>query len=157
MRYKDWSRIGLFALGLLLLGERAWAEQRCAADKIHIIMNSVSASAMSGFMEFDQGVVKSLFLKEKTSWGNGSKINVLTRHPSSKAGDLFMLCALNMDFVAWDRHWDKNKHLSEPSKVASTRSLLRRIKKDKNAIGYLLDSDIDYLTDQVSVVYTLTF
>lgn len=113
------------------------------AEEVLIIANE-SATAGS----FTRNDIKEIFLGQKTTWGDGTKITFAVQD-RTLAAEIFLKTYVQKTASQYDTYWKKQVFTGKgkfPISFSSNRELAEYISQTPGAIGYVTDmTDVDNL------------
>lgn len=107
------------------------------AEGILIIANQ-SSTALS----LDRNDIKQIFLGQKTTWDDGTKI-IFVVQDRTKAGDAFLSTYLQTNASQYDNYWKKQVFTGQgkaPYSFSSNYELVEFVSRTPGAIGYVSDT-----------------
>ena len=120
-----------------------------ATAEVFVIVNNDSSIEK---MTIDE--VRNIYQERKTVWENGSKIHPLALGNGDPAENEFCKIIYGKEAtdvaIDWASRAAQNKSVNPPKQKRSQKSLIRTLKKDKNAIGFITDKDI--LKDKAKII-----
>lgn len=140
MKYSLYSLLLAFFFAVMPVQS---AELR-AEEKYHVLVHKASESRLG-----DREVLlflKRIYLKQQTTWPDGSKVYFFARRQGSDEETAFRDVILSMNDAQLDDYWVKMKQkrgLTPPRAVSSSRILLRQLQMRANAIGVISGADFN--------------
>ena len=119
------------------------------AQNFAIVVNAENTS------EADISAIKSLYLKQRTSWPDGLSADPFARSADSAEQAAFLSEVLGMSQADLDQYWlsEKSKTgLAGPRAVGSSSILMRQIKRKKGAFGVVTSGEVASLPEGVKVL-----
>ena len=136
-----------FALLSVVIGQSA------SADNVVIVNINNSYTANEDTM---RKVVKRLFLKQQSTWPDGTNAKSFDRRKASAEQQAFNSTVLGMDDAVIARHWLSLKQTTgetPPRTVGSTNMLAKFVAKYDGAFGVVAESELGSLSDRVRVLF----
>ena len=149
MRRRSFQNIIFCVAALSVLAPVATA----GTEEFCIVVNQ--SNAVTGEREEIAGIVRQLFLKQKSEWKSGVEVLPLGRNEGSAAEVAFRANVLSMTSTEFENHWAKLKQIrgeTPPREVGSVRILLRTVSRHEGAFGFISKSEIENLPPEVKVL-----
>lgn len=126
------------------------ASTAAIAEDYAVVVNAANNS------NADKSEVKSLFLKQRTAWNDGTSAVPLGRSDDSPEQQGFNAAVLGMSSADLSGHWQAEKQKTgetPPKSVGSEGILFRQIKRKPGAFGVVLASSAAALPDGIKVLF----
>lgn len=143
------TRSPALALALALM-----AAPYAKAEDYVVLVNA--ANDVAGSAEEIKTTLRTIFLKEKTSWPNGVDAIPLGPTAGEPAYDTFVNTVLGMTPQEVEAHFIRLKQIkgeTPPREVGSARILMRTIGKQEGAFGVATKADAANLAEGVRVLF----
>lgn len=142
----------LLAVGVLVAGATVGISAQAQAADYAVVVNA--ANAYSADEADMKNVVKRIYLKQQTSWPNGTEGEPFAREDSSAEQTAFNAAVLGMDAAAHSDYWIKLKQTEgsvAPRSVGASSILMRQIARKPGGFGVVAASEP--LVDGVKVLF----
>ena len=124
------------------------------AAKYAVVINAENAAAQG--MDDPRSYVKTLYLKQQTTWPDGTSAAPLARRAGSPVHQAFMAEVLQMSQEEIDSHWLRMKQTqgeTPPREVGSALILYRFVTKELGSVSVISADELETAPIEVEVMF----